>query len=76
MADWEASQWVEDTMPKVPWRVGRVVNCIPCPRCSRRPALLTTRSGPVTSAIAARRVSACCRGTPPPGPYGAARWPE
>ncbi|GHI99458.1 hypothetical protein TPA0906_13240 [Streptomyces olivaceus] len=26
MADCEASQWVEDTIPKVPWRVGRVVN--------------------------------------------------
>jgi hypothetical protein len=26
IADCEASQWVEDTMPKVPWRVGRVVN--------------------------------------------------
>nr|BFD81749.1 hypothetical protein StreXyl84_11500 [Streptomyces sp. Xyl84] len=25
IADWEASQWVEDTIPKVPWRVGRVV---------------------------------------------------
>ncbi|GAA2446560.1 hypothetical protein GCM10010273_28360 [Streptomyces lavendulocolor] len=26
MADWEASQCVEDTMPKVPRSVGRVVN--------------------------------------------------
>ena len=28
-ADWDASQWVEETIPNVPVRVGRVVNVIP-----------------------------------------------
>ncbi|GGT20906.1 hypothetical protein GCM10010254_46710 [Streptomyces chromofuscus] len=44
IAHCEASQWVEDTMPKVPWRVGRVVNRI-ChlTECARRRENLITQ---------------------------------
>jgi len=34
-ADWDASQWVEETIPKVPVRIGRVVN-VTDPSCQQR----------------------------------------